>query len=687
MLEHAPIGIAQHPAANGKRAPPMQNPDIKQQQLGLQALRAAYSSQNLSPSALVRALYPSLASAQSSKSIFIRLFGLGELLDAAQRLEAMPQEQRSSLPLWGVPFAVKDNVDVAGCPTTAACPAFSNTPTTTAPAVKALLDAGALLVGKTNMDQFAAGLVGTRSPYGVPANPFDSRFVPGGSSSGSGAAVGWGLVSFAVGTDTAGSGRVPAGLCGCVGMKGTLGSVSTVGVVPACASLDCLTVFAQSVQDGAELMQIMRSASVSMDVWRRVPQQVPCPPLQGFRFAVPCPSLLEWSSPGGQQAALASAEQFQAAISRMKGIGGVQVDMNFEPLMDVASMLYGASFVAERYSGLRAFLESGSGGSEALAHAKKRKLQGSLVDTSTAASHSDDASDSEVAAEGVGLIASRANGSSSSSRLHRNAMQTSSSEASDADLERGTPCSPSAATPSNDGGVPDGPSCLAASVGQQQQQQVQGSTAAAGEEQVQKRRRKPEEELEKQQALVYDSRLLPVTSHILAGAGTFTAADVYDHLAAFARLRAAAVSELQRVDCLLVPTALAHYTVQEIAAEESATPPRWASNAKLGRFTNFVNLLDMCGVAVPSGLVMLDAVAAAEEAEAALQAGQVSAADAAAVRERTFHLAQTGATRVALPFGVTILAGAWKDEWLACVAQKMQEASGLGCGPDGHLRV
>ncbi|KAF5834987.1 hypothetical protein DUNSADRAFT_8044 [Dunaliella salina] len=424
-----------------------------------------------------------------------------------------------------------------------------------------------------------------------------------------------------------------------------------------------------------------------MDVWRRVPQQVPFPPIQGFCFAVPSPSLLEWSSPGGRQAAHASAEQFQAAISRMQSIGGVQVDMDFEPLMAVASMLYGASFVAERYSGLRAFLESSSGGNEA--HAKKRKLQGPLVDTSTAASHSDDASDSEVAAEGVGIMGSKANGSSSSSHLHRSAMQTSSSEGSEADLERAVPSSPSAATPSNDGGVTDGPCCCSgASVGQQQHQQQQAQTAAAaGEEQAQKRRRKPEEELERQQALVDDPRLLPVTSHILAGAGNFTAVDVYDHLAAFARLRAAAVSELQKVDCLLVPTALAHYTVQEIAAEEGASPPRWPSNAKLGRFTNFVNLLDMCGIAIPSGLVMLDAVAAAEEAEAELQAGQVSAADAAAVRERAFHLAQTGATRVALPFGVTILAGAWKDEWVAHVAQKMQEASGLGCGPEGHMQA
>src|SRR4051794_28772521 len=145
------------------------------------------------------------------------------------------------MPLWGVPFAVKDNIDAAGMPTTAACPAFAYTPAADAPALRRLLDAGAILVGKTNLDQFATGLVGVRSPYGTPRNPFDARYVPGGSSAGSAAAVAQGLASFALGTDTAGSGRVPAGFCGLVGLKPSRGLLSCEGVVPACRSLDCVS--------------------------------------------------------------------------------------------------------------------------------------------------------------------------------------------------------------------------------------------------------------------------------------------------------------------------------------------------------------------------------------------------------------------------------------------------------------
>src|SRR5271168_2764630 len=158
------------------------------------------------------------------------------------------------LPLFGIPFAVKDNIDVAGMPTTAACPAFAYTPSETAPVVQLLLSAGAVLVGKTNLDQFAAGLVGTRSPYGVPRNPFDARYIPGGSSSGSAVAVAAGLVSFALGTDTAGSGRVPAAFNNIIGLKPTRGLVSTRGIVPACRSLDCVSVFALTIEDAAAVL-------------------------------------------------------------------------------------------------------------------------------------------------------------------------------------------------------------------------------------------------------------------------------------------------------------------------------------------------------------------------------------------------------------------------------------------------
>src|SRR4029079_6478535 len=161
-----------------------------------------------------------------------------------------------ALPLAGVPFAVKDNIDVAGLPTTAGCPAYSYMPERSATVVQRLLDAGAILIGKTNLDQFATGLVGVRSPYGACSSVFDQRYISGGSSSGSAVAVARGLVSFALGTDTAGSGRIPAAFNNIVGLKPTRGLFSTSGVVPACRSLDCVSIFALTVHDAAEVAQL-----------------------------------------------------------------------------------------------------------------------------------------------------------------------------------------------------------------------------------------------------------------------------------------------------------------------------------------------------------------------------------------------------------------------------------------------
>jgi allophanate hydrolase len=186
---------------------------------------------------------PALWIARSSESA---VRDRARALDAAAAADPGFIERTS---LFGIPFAVKDNIDVAGMPTTAGCPAFAYTPCETAPAVARLLAAGGILLGKTNLDQFATGLVGTRSPYGVPRSPFDTRFIPGGSSSGSAVAVAAGLVGFALGTDTAGSGRVPAAFNNIVGLKPTRGLLSTRGVVPACRSLDCVSVFALTAED------------------------------------------------------------------------------------------------------------------------------------------------------------------------------------------------------------------------------------------------------------------------------------------------------------------------------------------------------------------------------------------------------------------------------------------------------
>ena len=220
--------------------------------LDLASLAAAYAA-GLTPSALVEALLPRLATDQPG--IWIQRASAEELRGAARALEAR-RRAGAALPLYGVPFAVKDNIDVEGLATTAACAAFAYRAAASAPVVQRLLEAGALYVGKTNLDQFATGLVGVRSPYGVPQNPFDSRYITGGSSSGSAASVARGLVSFALGTDTAGSGRVPAAFTNTVGLKPSRGVLSARGVVPACRSLDCVSIFALTVEDARAVADV-----------------------------------------------------------------------------------------------------------------------------------------------------------------------------------------------------------------------------------------------------------------------------------------------------------------------------------------------------------------------------------------------------------------------------------------------
>src|SRR6516165_4552454 len=212
-------------------------------------------------------------------------------LDAAAVADPSVFEQ---LPLFGIPFAVKDNIDVAGMPTTAGCPAFAYTPSETAPVVARLLTAGAVLLGKTNLDQFATGLVGTRSPYGVPRNPFDPRFIPGGSSSGSAVVVATGLVSFALGTDTAGSGRIPAAFNNIVGLKPTRGLLSTRGTVPACRSLDCVSVFALTAPDASAVFSVVAFFDPD-DPLAREPDVRAVPGFgPRFRFGIPELSELEF---------------------------------------------------------------------------------------------------------------------------------------------------------------------------------------------------------------------------------------------------------------------------------------------------------------------------------------------------------------------------------------------------------
>src|ERR1700674_2091698 len=228
---------------------------------------------------------PALWIARASESV------VGERACALDTAAAADPGFIERTPLFGIPFAVKYNIDVAGMPTTAGCPAFAYTPIETAPVVARLLAAGAILLGKTNLDQFASGLVGTRSPYGVPRNPFDARFIPGGSSSGSAVAVAAGLVSFALGTDTAGSGRVPAAFNNLIGLKPTRGILSAHGVVPACQSLDCVSVFCLTAEDAETVF------SIAAGYDRNDPYSRVLPPGKAiastYRIGIPAPRNLE----------------------------------------------------------------------------------------------------------------------------------------------------------------------------------------------------------------------------------------------------------------------------------------------------------------------------------------------------------------------------------------------------------
>ncbi len=251
------------------------------------------------------------------------------------------------LPLYGIPFAVKDNIDVAGLPTTAACPAYAYSPERDATVVHRLLEAGAMLVGKTNLDQFATGLNGTRSPYGAPRCVFDERYISGGSSSGSAVAVAAGLVAFSLGTDTAGSGRVPAACNNIVGLKPTKGLLSSTGVVPACRSIDCVSIFAASAGDALDVLRVAGGFDAA-DPFSRTAAPISLP-LDQFRFGVLATKDREFC--GDTQAAALYGE----AVLQVQLQGGTAVSFDYAPFREAASLLYDGAFVAERLAAIEPF--------------------------------------------------------------------------------------------------------------------------------------------------------------------------------------------------------------------------------------------------------------------------------------------------------------------------------------------
>jgi allophanate hydrolase len=321
--------------------------------LDLTTLRTGYLARSRSVRQTVEEVLERIAR-HADNPIWISRVDEAALLARAAELDA---RDPATLPLHGIPFAIKDNIDLAGLPTTAACPAFAHTPTASASVVQKLIDAGAVAIGKTNLDQFATGLVGTRSPYGIVHNSFDPRYISGGSSSGSAVAVALGQVAFALGTDTAGSGRIPAAFNNLVGYKPTLGLLATRGMLPACRTLDAMSILTLTAADAAQVAAVARGFDAA-DPWSRAPllaagrgwsqRTAPC-------IGVPQAAQREFFGNGEY------ARLFEAAVERCAALGAHLVEVDITPLLDAARLLYEGPWVAERYLVARPLLESNPG--------------------------------------------------------------------------------------------------------------------------------------------------------------------------------------------------------------------------------------------------------------------------------------------------------------------------------------
>jgi allophanate hydrolase len=312
------------------------------------AIVAAHRKGAVSPAQTVARSFQRIRD-YNDPAIFI---SLRDETDAVAEAERLAAKDKAGLALYGIPVAVKDNIDVAGLPTTAGCPAYSYMPSRDATCVERLRAAGAIVIGKTNLDQFATGLVGVRSPYGIPKNPIRGDLIPGGSSSGSAVAVSTGLVPLSLGTDTAGSGRVPAMLNNIVGLKPSLGLVSTAGVVPACRTLDCVSVFSLTVDDAMAALTAMAGPDGADPFSRdRVLAGTSAFPAN-LRLGVPRDGQLIFFGDKAQEAAYA------AALKRWTALGATLVGFDLEPFYETARLLYEGPWVAERYLVIRNLLAS-----------------------------------------------------------------------------------------------------------------------------------------------------------------------------------------------------------------------------------------------------------------------------------------------------------------------------------------
>ncbi len=313
-------------------------------------LLRGYRANAFTPVEVMQQVFARIDSA-AERNVWIHLIDRESILRQARVLQDRRVEE---LPLYGIPFAIKDNIDLEGIPTTAACAQFAYTPQRSATVVERLLAAGAIPIGKTNLDQFATGLVGTRSPYGACRNSFNESFISGGSSSGSAVAVATGLVSFSLGTDTAGSGRIPAGFNNIVGLKPTRGVISTRGVVPACRSLDCVSIFALTNADAQEVLTVARGFDAEDIFSRQAPEVVPAlsaVAASQFKFGVPQRQQLEFFGDGEYR------QLFDQAVRFATEAGGERIEIDFTPFVNAARLLYEGAWVAERYAAIEPFIE------------------------------------------------------------------------------------------------------------------------------------------------------------------------------------------------------------------------------------------------------------------------------------------------------------------------------------------
>jgi amidase/allophanate hydrolase len=325
------------------------SPDLTD--LSLPALDRLYASGLARPHDVIAAIYDRIGNAVRPGWIFLQ--GREEALVACAAIEAR-MVAGESLALYGIPFGVKDNIDVAGMPTTAACPALEHVPTRSARSVEALLKAGAICLGKTNLDQLATGLSGARSPYGACSSIGNAHYVSGGSSSGSAVTVAAGHVSFALGTDTGGSGRIPAGFNGIVGIKPTVGRVSTHGLVPNCPTLDCVSIFALTVDDGVRVLKLIEGFDADDSFSRQHPLSVDTitglrP--QSFRLGVLAPKDQEWFGMP-ECAAL-----YHQACERLAHLGGAAVEVDFAPFREASRMLFDGPWIAERRAAVASLID------------------------------------------------------------------------------------------------------------------------------------------------------------------------------------------------------------------------------------------------------------------------------------------------------------------------------------------